>query len=217
MGKRDQIKLLKAIVEDSKRTTNPTSLALGKVCSELLGQKNATFPASKIIQDNDGCRAHLNTNLALLEHRTISDIAHKKVLKQNHPYFQGSPELIVQFPLETTEGHKRDFLKEASKHFKALYKFGGKKIKSKKGEIRWEAKEIPHRHPKGKRTDPVVQSERIKRIKKSVDALKVRDVRKITDIFEEVGKSICESEPRFFPKELKPATVRNLYYTEEKK
>lgn len=131
MGKEDVDKLLKAIIRRGRNSVNLTDISLGEISAKKLGLKSFSPKAKRIYLNKDfvGFTAKLNLNSAPLRHWIMSEIAlnlsnRKKIEKlKRHPYLRGSPELIINVPLESTEKEKRRFLTKAEKYFKKLVRY----------------------------------------------------------------------------------------------
>jgi len=149
VAKKDEINLLKALISNAQKSTDSIVIALGKESAKYLKQKNIDFSALRSIKTKDGFEAYLNIHIEKLTHSAISQkildgIPYKEAIKQkNQPYLNGSPELILKMPLETTEEEKRNFLQTVSKSYKDLIKEitpDGKIIKHKDIKAEWGVK-----------------------------------------------------------------------------
>ncbi len=219
MAKKDEIRLLKTFIKNARKSTDSTTIELGKVATKILKQKDIDFSALKPIKTKDGFEAYLNIDTAKLAHDVISQkilngIPYKQAIKQkDHPYLRGSPQLVLKMPLETTEEQKRQFLQKTTNYYKDLIK--DRKVTFKNGKVKIE--EITHRPKKGKKFKLTEDyRNRDSWIKKRVNELrKGYNFTKLNEVFYRVGDEIIEKTFGNLSREkaLSPSTIRNIYYS----
>lgn len=223
--------LLRKFVKLGMSSTDSTLIGLAKQSAKRL--KIPFFPQSERIYTNrrfPGFQAQINCNYPQLKHWIRSEIAlskrNKKKLStlKNHPYLKGSPELIIRLPLEATEDKKREFLSEASKHFKDLVKKYEVQVNTNDTKYNYPeykkasltVKKITHQKDKGKR-DKSYKEELNKKNKEIVEMVKKKQEdypnHKKTFIFELVSQELAEKGKA----SLKPNTVKNRYYAYKNK